>query len=93
MVVISLGEGGGIAKDTRTYHGRSYRLKEVNRLGAGDAFCAGFIYGYLKGGAQAGLNYGCAMAALKHTIPQNVPLVYKRDVENLIRGTMNRTYR
>ena len=58
----------------------------ADRLGAGDAFDAGLIYGWLRSGLQAGLDYGGAMAALKHTVPQNIPLVNKDDVEGLMGG-------
>lgn len=86
IVVVTLGEKGSLARSTKTYHGKSYLLKEVNPLGTGDAFDAGFIYGYLKGGVRTGLDYAGAMAALKFTIPQNIPIVVKEDVENLIKG-------
>ncbi len=93
VVVITLGGKGGIAKDDRLHRVDPYLLNEVNRLGAGDSFCAGFIYGYLNDGTKLGLNYGCAMAALKHTIPQNFPLVNKKDVDNLIKGKTDHTFR
>ena len=41
----------------------------VDRLGAGDAFAAGFLDGYLDGDLQRAVDQGVAMAALKHTIP------------------------
>ncbi|HDN62989.1 MAG TPA: sugar kinase [Candidatus Bathyarchaeota archaeon] len=93
VVVITLGEKGSLALSDRVYHGRSYRLKEVNRLGTGDAFDAGFIYGYLKGSVQVGLEYAAAMAALKFTVPQNIPLITREDVENLIGGVQERDIR
>ena len=93
VVVITLGEKGSLARSTETYYGRSYRLKEVNRLGTGDAFDAGFIYGYLRGGVQAGLDYAGAMAALKFTVPQNIPIINKEDVEKLMRGVKEKVYR
>lgn len=93
VVVITLGEKGSLARSIKSYYGRSYRLKEVNRLGTGDAFDAGFIYGYLRGGVQAGLDYAGAMAALKFTIPQNAPIINKEDVEKLMRGIKKKVYR
>lgn len=93
VVVITLGEKGSLAINDKVYYGRSYRLREVNRLGTGDAFDAGFIYGYLKGGVQNGLDYAAAMAALKFTVPQNIPLISKEDVENLIRGVHEKDIR
>jgi 2-dehydro-3-deoxygluconokinase len=87
-VVITCSADGSMAFDGRdTYRSRGYRVQVVNRLGAGDAFVAGLLYGYLTSGLQAGLDYGSATAALKMTIPQNTPLVDREDVERLLSGT------
>ena len=86
VVVITLGAEGSIARSDRTYRGRAYHSTEVNRLGAGDAFAAGFLYGYLKKGVQAGLEYGGAMAALKFTVPVNVPVLDKEEIHDLLKG-------
>ncbi|MCD6530120.1 sugar kinase [Candidatus Bathyarchaeota archaeon] len=93
VVVITLGDKGSLALSDKVYYGRIYRLREVNRLGTGDAFDAGFIYGYLKGGVRRGLEYAAAMAALKFTIPQNIPLIDREDVENLISGVHEKDIR
>ena len=85
-VVLTLGKQGSLAYSDKIYKGRSYPVKVVNRMGAGDAFDAGFIYGYLrKGKVQAGLEYGSAMAALKHTIPTNISIFSVDDVELIMR--------
>ena len=87
-VVITCGADGSLAYDgIRTRRSRGYRVHVVNRLGAGDAFDAGLLYGYLTSGLQAGLDYGSAMAALKVTIPQNTPLIEREDVERLLSGS------
>jgi len=86
-VVMTLGHEGSIAYDGETVHtSPGYHVQEVNRLGAGDAFDAGLLFGYLESGLEAGLDYGGAMAALKMTIPQNTPLVNREDVERLLAG-------
>lgn len=86
-VVITCGADGSMAYDGEDlYRSRGYRIHVVNCLGAGDAFDAGLLYGYLTSGLQAGLDYGSAMAALKMTIPQNMPLVEREDVERLLSG-------
>ena len=61
----------------------------VNRLGAGDAFDAGLLYGLISEDLHTGLVYGNAMAVLKMTIPQNMPLIEKNDVERLVAGGIN----
>jgi 2-dehydro-3-deoxygluconokinase len=40
----------------------------VDRIGAGDAFAAGVLWGYLEGSLARGLERGVAMAALKMTL-------------------------
>jgi 2-dehydro-3-deoxygluconokinase len=86
-VVITCGADGSLAYDGEDlYRSRGFRVHVVNRLGAGDAFDAGLLYGYLTLGLQAGLDYGSAMAALKMTIPQNTPLIEREDVERLLSG-------
>jgi 2-dehydro-3-deoxygluconokinase len=64
----------------------SWSLEPVNRLGAGDAFAAGLLYGLIKADLRTGLAYGNAMSVLKWTIPQNLPLVDPEDVERLLAG-------
>jgi 2-dehydro-3-deoxygluconokinase len=86
-VVLTCGDDGSMAYDgSRLYRSRGYRVQIVNRLGAGDAFDAGLLYGYMTSGLQAGLDYGSAMAALKMTVPQNTPLIEREDVERLLAG-------
>jgi 2-dehydro-3-deoxygluconokinase len=85
--VITCSDEGCVAYDGEAlYRSPGYDVQVVNRLGAGDAFDAGLLYGYLASGLQAGLDYGCAMAALKLTVPQNTPLIDRKDVERLLAG-------
>jgi len=86
IVILSKGVEGCVAvyKD-RIYQGKIYPVTEINRFGVGDAFNAGFIYGFLTGDIEKGLDYGSAMAALKLTLPHvNYPLITQREIEVLI---------
>ncbi|MBN1873545.1 MAG: sugar kinase [Anaerolineae bacterium] len=86
-VVLTCGSNGSIAYNgVQTYCEPSHMFHIVNRLGAGDAFDAGLLYGLLTADLQTGLAYGNAMAALKMTIPQNLPLIEKTDVLRLLSG-------
>jgi 2-dehydro-3-deoxygluconokinase len=59
--------------------------QSVNRIGVGDSFVAGFIYGYTCKDVDTALAYGTAMAALKTTIlNENRPIIILRQVEKLI---------
>ncbi len=84
--VMTVGGEGSIAFDGRAfYRAAGHTVQTVNRLGAGDAFMAGLLYGTINAGLQEGLRYGSAMSALKLTVPQNIPLINKEDVERLVK--------
>jgi len=86
-VVITCGADGSLAYDgRRVYRTPAHKVRAVNRLGAGDAFAAGLLYGVLTSGLAAGLDYGAAMAALKMTLGQNMPLINPEDVKSLLSG-------
>jgi 2-dehydro-3-deoxygluconokinase len=86
-VVITCGADGSIAYDGRdVVRSRGYDVHTVNRLGAGDAFDAGLLYGCLTLDLQSGLECGSIMAALKMTIPQNVPLIEWTDLQRMLSG-------
>lgn len=67
----------------RTYHARPYELEIVDRLGAGDAFAAGFLWGFLRDDPARGVAYGQALAALQHTIPGDFPYFTLAEVAEL----------
>ena len=86
-VVITCGGQGSIAYDgSEIVSFPSWKLEPINRLGAGDAFAAGLLYGLINSDLRTGLAYGNAMSALKFTIPQNLPLIDREDVEQLLAG-------
>ncbi|HJS56982.1 MAG TPA: sugar kinase [Vicinamibacteria bacterium] len=47
----------------------SFPVSRVDRIGAGDAFTAGFLWAMLTGRHEQALDCGMALAALKHSIP------------------------
>ncbi|KXA94970.1 2-dehydro-3-deoxygluconokinase [candidate division MSBL1 archaeon SCGC-AAA259E19] len=84
--VLTLGGEGAIAvEDGKVFEGKPFEIEEVDRIGAGDAFDAGFIYGYQRSGVQKGLDYGLAAAALKHTIPGDLALLREEEIEDVIK--------
>jgi 2-dehydro-3-deoxygluconokinase len=59
----------------------------VDRVGAGDSFAAGLIYGLATGmGEDEALNFAVAASALKHTIPGDLNLVTLAEVRHLLAG-------
>ena len=60
----------------------------VDRVGGGDSFMGGLIYGMLAyaGDDRAALNFAVAASCLKHTIPGDFNLVTVEEVEKLVQG-------
>ncbi len=73
------------------YLSRRYKICPiVDRVGGGDAFCAGLIHCLANGRPmQWALEFAVAASALKHTIPGDVNLVSVGDVESLMNGNGN----
>ena len=70
-----------------------YSCELVDRVGAGDSFTAGFIYGYLTGDVQKGVDYGTAYSALKHSISGDLNWATLEEVENQLKGAGSRIQR
>jgi 2-dehydro-3-deoxygluconokinase len=59
----------------------------VDRVGAGDAFMAGLIYGFLKEYSDQGvIDFATAAGALKHTIEGDVNLSSVSEIEAVLKG-------
>jgi 2-dehydro-3-deoxygluconokinase len=95
VVAITLRGDVSVLKNTWTaiafsagkiHRDKTYEVEIVDRVGAGDSFSAGFIYGYLSGTVDMGLQYGNALAAIKHTIPGDFCWSDLKEVETLIKG-------
>jgi 2-dehydro-3-deoxygluconokinase len=66
---------------------REYEMQIVDRVGGGDAFTAGLIYGILQGcDAQSVVEFAVAASCLKHSIPGDFNLVSADEVEQLLAG-------
>jgi 2-dehydro-3-deoxygluconokinase len=81
-VIMTLGKDGAICcHKGKLLKSAVFPTTEVDRVGAGDAFSAGFLFGYLTQSAEYAINFASAMAALKFTIPGDLALVTKAEVE------------
>ncbi|MFA0743393.1 MAG: hypothetical protein LASZOEIN_000167 [Candidatus Fervidibacter sp.] len=85
-VAVTHGDKAVVATPQGTFSQSGYQIEEVDRLGAGDAFAAGLIYGLLQGDWELGLRYGLAMAAIKHTIPGDWFIGTKAEVEGIMQA-------
>jgi len=66
---------------------RHYDITIVDRVGGGDSFAAGLIYGLMNGkGDEDALNFAVAASCLKHTIPGDYNRVSVEEVERLAGG-------
>jgi len=86
-LVLTLGAAGALVHDAEEVRRHpAYPVDIVDRIGRGDAFASGFLYGYLSGDAAAGLRYGTAMAALKQTYPGDLCRATLAEIEALAAG-------
>lgn len=70
----------------RFYRSSRYAVRIVDRVGGGDAFAAGLIYGFASGMTpQESLDFAVAASCLKHTVPGDFNHVSVAEVESLIR--------
>lgn len=87
LVAVTLGGEGAILWDRSRFHRAApFPVQVVDRIGAGDAFDAGLIRGFLHGDPVSGLRYGMAMAALKHTLPGDEFVASAEEVEALLQA-------
>jgi len=73
-------------KDGVVHDDMTYELELVDRVGGGDSFTAGFLYGYLTGDAQKGVEYGNATSAIKQTNPGDINWCTHEEVKSLAEG-------
>ena len=65
-----------------------------DRVGGGDSFASGLIYGFLaEKGAQAAVEYGAAHGALAMTTPGDTSMASLKEVEKLVAGGSARVQR
>jgi 2-dehydro-3-deoxygluconokinase len=71
----------------RFFRSQRYEVRLVDRLGGGDSFAAGLIYGLLTGrDPEASLRFAVAASALKQSIPGDFNRVSVAEVDRLAKG-------
>ncbi len=75
-----------VVADGEVFRGPTYDIEVVDRVGAGDSFGGGFLYGYLTDGPETGVRYGVTVSALKQTNPGDFVWADKEEVERTLDG-------
>ena len=69
------------------YHTKHYNVRIIDRVGSGDSFASGFIYGLVTGMPMGeAAEFGVAASALKHTIPGDLNHATRKEVMDLVKG-------
>jgi 2-dehydro-3-deoxygluconokinase len=69
------------------YKGPRHHVWIIDRIGSGDAFAAGLIYGFLKGKTKTdALSFGIAAACLKHSVRGDFSQATVEEVEAFAKG-------
>lgn len=75
------------AREDRFYEEEPYKnIEVVDRIGSGDAYISGVLYGLLahSGDYQKALEYGNATSAAKNTIPGDLPSSDLEEIDSII---------
>jgi 2-dehydro-3-deoxygluconokinase len=79
--------------DGKIVDDRVYDLELVDRVGGGDAYAAGFIYGLLTGDVTRGVRYGNAFSAIKQASWDDFNFATLAEVEAQLKGAGSRIVR
>lgn len=94
-VAITLRETPSVWRNTWTaiayangkiHRGPKFDIEVVDRVGSGDSFTGGFLFGYLHDGPAAAVRYGVAISALKQTNPGDLCWATREEIERLLEG-------
>lgn len=81
--------------DGKIYKAADYKgLEILDRVGGGDSFASGLVYGLMTtGDPEKAVNYGAAHGALAMTTPGDTSMASFKEVENLMNGAGARVQR
>ena len=81
------GWSGMLFTGGQSHFSRRYEVEIVDRLGGGDSFAAGLVYGLLhEPGPQEAVEFAAAASCLKHSIFGDFNLVKPEEVRALLAG-------
>ena len=81
--------------DRKVYMSKPFdNLEVLDRVGGGDSFASGLIYGLITtGDPELAVNYGAAHGALAMTTPGDTSMASKEEVESIIKNGSARVKR
>ncbi|MEC7543642.1 MAG: sugar kinase [Verrucomicrobiota bacterium] len=85
----TVNDWGAICWQDGSFHEATHRaeLEILDRVGGGDSFASGLIYGFLSGhDGDVAVNYGAAHGALAMTTPGDTSMATLAEVEKLMSG-------
>jgi 2-dehydro-3-deoxygluconokinase len=84
-IALTLGaEGALCVDDGERRRCAAFPSHARDRIGAGDAFTAGFLHAWLGGRRDKALEYGLALAALKHSVPGDTLATTPEEMERVM---------
>ena len=89
VILTRSGEGSATLVDKEVIQVSAGAAKMIDRLGAGDAFTAGVIDGFLDGDVAQGMRRGTALAGLALTQHGDMISTSRSELENLLKGDEN----
>lgn len=84
ICIMTAGSEGAYSYERELLHQPAVPGTEVDRVGRGDAFCAGFLWGYLREGTSYGLRCGTALASLQQTYYGDLSWSSQQDLLTLL---------
>tara|TARA_B100000029_G_scaffold198492_1_gene196569 strand:+ start:2965 stop:3951 length:987 start_codon:yes stop_codon:yes gene_type:complete len=86
IIVLTLSEGGAVgwSEETGFLQTSPHLVEQVDRLGAGDAFDAGLLYGILQNDLEKGLLYGTALAAVSYSEQGDITWSTLDEIERMV---------
>ena len=74
----------------KSYNSKSYELTHiVDRVGSGDAFAGGLIYGLLHMSPKEAIEFAMAAGVLKHSVPGDILYCSLQEIQELVAGEGN----
>lgn len=75
-----------VATEAKVWQSEGCPFEVVDPIGSGDAYDAGFLYGYLQGDIELAMRCADVLSALKHTVPGDVLFTSPEELRQLLQG-------